>query len=297
MSETKLVLKDYESAEKPTWCPGCGDFGILSAVKMALMQSNIAPHEVLVVSGIGCGSKLPQYLKCNGLHTLHGRTLPIATGVRLANHGLKVLVAHGDGDGYGMGLGHMMHAIRRNVNLVDLVQNNQVYGLTKGQFSPTSDRGYISKTSPEGSIEAAVNPIALALAAGATFIARGFAGDPKHLATLIKEALAHPGYALVDVLQPCVTFNRVNTYDWYRARVYQVDEAGAYDASDMAAAFEVALQWGDRIPIGILYRGPARPTFEEQTSALAAGPLVKQAIEPKKRFTPEQLAALRAKFF
>ncbi len=297
MSETKLVLKDYESAEKPTWCPGCGDFGILSAVKMALMQSNIAPHEVLVVSGIGCGSKLPQYLKCNGLHTLHGRTLPIATGVRLANHGLKVMVVHGDGDGYGMGLGHMMHAIRRNVNLVDLVQNNQVYGLTKGQFSPTSDRGYISKTSPEGSIEAAVNPIALALAAGATFIARGFAGDPKHLATLIKEALAHPGYALVDVLQPCVTFNRVNTYDWYRARVYKVDEAEGYDASDIAAAFEVALQWGDQIPIGVLYRGPARPTFEEQTSALATGPLVKQAIEPKKRFTPEQLAALRTRFF
>ncbi len=297
MSETKLVLKDYESAEKPTWCPGCGDFGILSAVKMALMQSNIAPHEVLVVSGIGCGSKLPQYLKCNGLHTLHGRTLPIATGVRLANHGLKVMVVHGDGDGYGMGLGHMMHAIRRNVNLVDLVQNNQVYGLTKGQFSPTSDRGYISKTSPEGSIEAAVNPIALALAASATFIARGFAGDPKHLATLIKEALAHPGYALVDVLQPCVTFNRVNTYDWYRARVYKVDEAEGYDASDIAAAFEVALQWGDQIPIGVLYRGPARPTFEEQTSALATGPLVKQAIEPKKRFTPEQLAALRTRFF
>lgn len=297
MSETKWVLKDYESAEKPTWCPGCGDFGILNAVKTALMQSNIAPHEVLVVSGIGCGSKLPQYLKCNGLHTLHGRTLPIATGARLANHALKVMVVHGDGDGYGMGLGHMMHAIRRNVNLVDLVQNNQVYGLTKGQFSPTSDRGYISKTSPEGSIEAAVNPIALALAAGATFIARGFAGDPKRLATLIKEALAHPGYALVDVLQPCVTFNRVNTYDWYRARVYRVDEAAGYDASDMAAAFEAALQWGDRIPTGVLYRGPVRPTFEEQTSALAAGPLVKQDIAPQKRFTPEQLAALRAKFF
>jgi 2-oxoglutarate ferredoxin oxidoreductase subunit beta len=297
MTETKLTVQDYDGPEKPTWCPGCGDFGILNAIKLALLQSNVAPHEVLIVSGIGCGSKLPQYIKCNGLHTLHGRALPIATGARLANHDLKVMTVHGDGDGYGMGLGHMLHAIRRNVNLVDVVQNNRVYGLTKGQFSPTSERGYVSKTSPEGTIEAAVNPIALALSAGATFVARGFSGDPKHLAWLIAEALAHPGYALVDVLQPCVTFNRVKTYDWYRDRVYKVEEMAGYDAGDLTAAFQIALQWGDRIPIGVLYRGPVRPTFEEQTSALAAGPLVRQPLAKEKRFTQEQLAALRAEFF
>jgi len=295
MIETKLTIKDYDSPERPTWCPGCGDFGILNAVKLALLQLNIAPHEVLIVSGIGCGSKLPHYLKSNGLHTLHGRSLPIATGVRLANHDLKVMVVHGDGDGYGMGLGHMMHAIRRNVDLVDLVQNNQVYGLTKGQFSPTSDPGYISKTSPEGTIEAAVNPIALAISAGATFVARGFAGDPKHLAGIIQQALEHSGYALVDVLQPCVTFNRVNTYDWYRDRVYKVEESNGYDASDPVAAFKVALEWGNRIAIGVLYRGRVRPTFEEQTTVLAAGPLAKRPVE--NRFSRAQLEALRAEFF
>lgn len=295
MTETKLTIKDYASPEKPTWCPGCGDFGILNAVKMALLQTNTAPHEVLIVSGIGCGSKLPHYLKSNGFHTLHGRSLPIATGIRLANHDMKVMVVHGDGDGYGMGLGHMMHAIRRNVGLVDMVQNNQVYGLTKGQFSPTSDLGYISKTSPEGTVEAAVNPIALAISAGATFVARGFSGDPKHLAGLIVEALAHPGYALIDILQPCVTFNRVNTYDWYRDRVYKVEEQNGYDARDPVAAFEVALQWGDQIPIGVLYRGAVRPTFEEQTSVLKAGPLVKQPTT--NRFSKEQLEALKAGFF
>jgi 2-oxoglutarate ferredoxin oxidoreductase subunit beta len=287
-------MKNYNSPEKPTWCPGCGDFGILSAVKMALLQSNIAPHQVMIVSGIGCGSKLPHYLKSSGFHTLHGRSVPIATGLHLANHSLKVMTVHGDGDGYGMGLGHMMHAIRRNVDMVDLVQNNQVYGLTKGQYSPTSDRGYVSKTSPEGTTEVAVNPLAMAISAGATFVARGFAGDPKHLAELIKQALAHPGYALVDVLQPCVTFNRVNTYDWYRDRVYKVDEENDYDASDPVAAFEVALQWEDRIATGVIYRRDGRPTLEEQTTVLEAGPLVKQPVEG--RFSQQQLEALRADF-
>jgi 2-oxoglutarate ferredoxin oxidoreductase subunit beta len=287
-------MKNYNSPEKPTWCPGCGDFGILSAVKMALLQSNIAPHQVMIVSGIGCGSKLPHYLKSSGFHTLHGRSVPIATGLHLANHSLKVMTVHGDGDGYGMGLGHMMHAIRRNVDMVDLVQNNQVYGLTKGQYSPTSDRGYVSKTSPEGTTEVAVNPLAMAISAGATFVARGFAGDPKHLAELIKQALAHPGYALVYVLQPCVTFNRVNTYDWYRDRVYKVDEENDYDASDPVAAFEVALQWEDRIATGVIYRRDGRPTLEEQTTVLEAGPLVKQPVEG--RFSQQQLEALRADF-
>ena len=295
MIETKLTIKDYNSEEKPTWCPGCGDFGILNAVKMALLQADIAPHQVFITSGIGCGSKLPHYLKSNGFHTLHGRSLPIATGIRLANHNLKMLVVHGDGDGYGMGLGHMLHAIRRNVNLVDLVQNNQVYGLTKGQYSPTSEQGYISKTSPEGTVEAAVNPLALAISAGATFVARGFSGDPKHLAELIRQALEHPGYALVDVLQPCVTFNKVNTYDYYRDRVYKVEEQNGYDSADPVAAFEKALEWGDRIPIGLIYHGPAQPTFEEQTTVLAAGPLVKQPLE--NRFSEEHMDALRAEFF
>ena len=276
MTETRLTIKDYASPEKPTWCPGCGDFGILNAVKMALLQTNTAPHEVLIVSGIGCGSKLPHYLKSNGFHTLHGRSLPIATGIRLANHNMKVMVVHGDGDGYGMGLGHMLHAIRRNVGLVDMVQNNQVYGLTKGQFSPTSDLGYISKTSPEGTVEAAVNPIALAISAGATFVARGFSGDPKHLAGLIVEALAHPGYALIDILQPCVTFNNLNTFDWFKERLYKLEEEN-HDYTDRQEAIKKSFEWGDRIPVGVFYK-EERPTFldglpQTKDQALAKVPI------------------------
>ena len=253
-----VTLKDYASPVKPTWCPGCGDYGLLAAVKQALVQVGLALHEVLIVTGIGCGSKLPDYMHVNGFMTLHGRPLPIATGIKLANHGLKVLVIHGDGDSMGLGMGHFIHTARRNLDLVDLIQNNQIYGLTKGQYSPTSDPGFITSTSPEGALEMAANPVALALAAGGTFIARGFAGDTKGLADLIAKAIEHKGYALVDVLQPCVTFNRKNTYDWYRERVYNLAESG-HDPRDRVAAFQKALEWGDRIPLGVIYQ-TQRPT-------------------------------------
>jgi len=271
-------VKDFASEHKPTWCPGCGDYGILNSVKAALASLNIAPHQVLIVSGIGCGSKLPDYMHVNGYMTLHGRTLPIATGIKLANHGLHVLVVHGDGDGYGIGMGHFMHTIRRNVDIVDLVQDNKIYGLTKGQYSPTSDKGIITSTSPEGAIERAVNPLAYALAAGATFVARGFSLDIKHLAQLIARAIQHHGYALVDILQPCVTFNKINTYDWYRQRVYKVDEEPGYDPTNKALAWEKAQEWDERIPIGVIYQVTGVPTYEDQVPELAAGLLVAQPI-------------------
>ena len=286
-----VKTKDYASDVKPTWCPGCGDFGILAAVKQALVKAGIAPHEALIVSGIGCGSKLPDYVTVNGFMTLHGRTLPVATGARLANHGLKVLTIHGDGDGLGLGMGHFIHTARRNLNIVDILQNNQIYGLTKGQYSPTSDPGFVTSTSPDGSIEMAANPLALALTAGATFLARGFAGDVKGLASLIGKALEHEGYALVDVLQPCVTFNRKNTYDWYRERIYDLQEVG-YEPGDRVAAFEKALEWGDRIPTGILYQSRL-PTYEDQVPGLRAGPVATRKLE---KLTDEQVARLRAEF-
>ena len=284
-------VKDYASNVKPTWCPGCGDFGILAAVKQALVQADIAPYEALIVSGIGCGSKLPDYATVNGFMTLHGRTLPVATGARLGNHGLKVLTIHGDGDGLGLGMGHFIHTARRNLNIVDILQNNQIYGLTKGQYSPTSDPGFVTSTSLEGSIEMAANPLALALTAGATFLARGFAGDVKGLAALLVKALEHEGYALVDVLQPCVTFNRKNTYDWYRERIYDLQETG-YEPGDRVAAFEKALEWGDRIPTGILYQSRL-PTYEEQVPGLRAGPVATRTLE---KLTKEQVERLRAEF-
>ena len=197
---------------------------------------------------------------------------------------------HGDGDGYGMGLGHMLHAIRRNIGIVDVVQNNRVYGLTKGQYSPTSDPGMRTPTSPEGAIDRPVPPLALAITMGATFVARGFPGELRHLVWLIGEALQHPGYALVDVLQPCVTFNRPSSYDFYNPRVYKLEDTD-HDVTNKTAAWELAYEWGERIPIGIFYRVEGVPTYEEQVPALKAGPLVRQPLE---KLRPEQIEALRA---
>jgi len=286
-----LTRKDFEGKERPTWCPGCGNHGILNAIKMALVEQDIAPHEILIVTGIGCGSKLPHYMKVNGFHTLHGRPVAVATGARLANHGLRVMVVHGDGDSYGEGLSHFLNAARRNMNIVDLVQDNRVYGLTRGQYSPTSERGKRTLTTPEGSIDGPVQPLAMAISAGATFVSRGYSGEVKHLAWIIGEALEHPGYALVDVLQPCVTWNRAYAFDFYNERVYKLEDEPGYDPTDRTAAWEKAYEWGDRIPIGMFYRGEPIPTYEEQVSALKVGPLVKQPLEILR---PEQVEALRA---
>jgi 2-oxoglutarate ferredoxin oxidoreductase subunit beta len=282
---------DFDVETPPTWCRGCGNHAILNAIKMALAERDVAPHEVFLVTGVGCGSKLPHYMRSTGFHTLHGRTLAVATGARLANHGLPVITVHGDGDSWNEGMNHFVQTVRRNVNLVDIVQDNRIYGLTKGQYSPTSEQGKRTPTSPRGSIERPVNPPALALAVGATFVSRGYSGELKHLVWLIGEALSHPGYALVDVLQPCVTWNRSYAYAFYKDRVYKLEEEEGYDPADRAAAWEKAHQWGERIPIGILYRDASVPSYEDQVPALEAGPLVEQ---PLQRLTAEQVEALRA---
>jgi 2-oxoglutarate ferredoxin oxidoreductase subunit beta len=258
---------------------------------MALAERDIAPHQVFFVTGVGCGSKLPHYMRSTGFHTLHGRTLAVATGARLANHGLPVITVHGDGDSWNEGMNHFVQTVRRNINLVDVVQDNRIYGLTKGQYSPTSEQGKRTPTSPHGSIERPVNPPALALALGATFVSRGYSGELRHLVWLIGEALQHPGYALVDVLQPCVTWNRSYAYAFYKDRVYKLDEEEGYDPSDYAAAWDRAHQWGERIPIGIFYKDASVPSYEEQVSALEAGPLVDQPLET---LTAEQVEALQA---
>jgi 2-oxoglutarate/2-oxoacid ferredoxin oxidoreductase subunit beta len=271
-------LKIFNGTEKSTWCPGCGDFGILMGIKQALAGLDLYPHQVMLVSGIGCGSKLPHYMRANGYNSIHGRSLPVAQGIKLANHDLKVIAVTGDGDGYGIGQGHFIHAMRRNADITHVVENNQVYGLTKGQYSPTSERGYISTFSPEGAIEFAINPIALALSAGATFIARASAADPKHMNAVLQAAISHRGYSIVDCLQPCVTYNKINTYDWYRSRTYKVEEEAGYDRTNRDQVWEKAKEWGERIPIGILFQDDERPTYEEQVSALKKGPLVHQEL-------------------
>jgi len=271
-------VKDFRSPVRPTWCPGCGDYGIWNAVKRALAGLDLAPHQVMLVGGIGCGSKLPDYVHANGYMSLHGRTVPLASGVKLGNHGLTVICTHGDGDAYAEGLGHMLHAARRNIGIVDLVQDNRIYGLTKGQYSPTTEHGRVTKTSPQGAIEQPVKPLALALTAGATFVARSWSGDITHLAGVIARAIQHRGYALVDVLQPCVTFNRRYGYNFYRPRVYGVEGDTGHDPTDRTAALQWALEWGERIPIGVFYQVEDQPSYEEQEVTLSAGPLAQQPL-------------------
>jgi 2-oxoglutarate ferredoxin oxidoreductase subunit beta len=271
-----VSIADYAGL-KPAWCPGCGDFGILKAVNQALVGLELEPHRVLMVSGIGQSGKLPHYSRSNLFNSLHGRPVSPAIGAKIANEELVVIVVSGDGDGYGEGGNHFIHAARRNHNLTYLVHNNQVYGLTKGQASPTSDTGYVTKTTPQGA-PTPFNPMAVAIAVDTSFVARGFAGDVDHLADLIKAGITHRGFALIDILQPCPTFNHKNTYTWYRERIYKL--GADYDPADKLAAFAKAQEWGDRIPTGVIYRAE-RPTFEEQLPALKNGLLVEQRLEPQ----------------
>ncbi len=271
-----VKMADYTGAHT-AWCHGCGNFGILIALKRALVELDIEPYRVLMVSGIGQAGKLPHYTKGNVLNELHGRTLPAATAAKIVNPELVVIAVGGDGDGYGEGGNHFFHSMRRNHDITYLVHDNQIYGLTKGQASPTSDPGFVTKTTPQGAYTP-VNPLTIAIAADCSFLARGFAGDTEHLADLIKQGIRHKGFALVDILQPCVTFNHKNTYDWYRERVYKLNETN-YDPSDKPAAFEKAQEWGARIPIGVIYK-KERAIFEEQIPALTKGPLVRQKIDP-----------------
>ena len=270
-------VKEYIGKVKPDWCPGCGDFAVLNALQRAIAELDIAPHNVLVVSGIGCSSNLPGFINAYGFHGLHGRSLPVAQGAKLANHALTVIAAGGDGDGYGIGGGHFVHACRRNINMTYVVMDNQVYGLTTGQASPTTEKDIRTKSTPEGTIETALNPVALALTCGATYVARGFSGDNLHLAQLMKGAIEHKGFALVDIFSPCVTYNKHNTYPWFRERVYKLEEE-RHDTSDFRLAMEKAFEWGARIPLGVLYK-VERPTYEEAEPALSSGrPLVTQPL-------------------
>jgi 2-oxoglutarate ferredoxin oxidoreductase subunit beta len=273
-----VSLEHYESKDPIAWCPGCGNFSLLAALKEALVGLGKKPHEIVVVSGIGQAAKTPHYLVCNAFNGLHGRTLPVATGLKLANTDLTVIAEGGDGDGYAEGGNHFIHAMRRNVDMTYLVHDNQVYGLTKGQTSPTSEKGYVSKTTPGGSPNPPENPLLLAIASDCSFVARGFTGEGPHLGQLIQEGIRNRGFSLIDILQPCVSFNRVNTFQWYKSRVYKIDEEEGYDPSDRISAFQRAQEWGERIPIGILYRS-ARPTREEQEPAIKDAPLVKQSLE------------------
>lgn len=271
------TIKELETEQHPNWCPGCGDFSILSAIKKAVVELGKPKEDYVIASGIGCGSKTPHWINTYGFHSIHGRSLPVAEGIKMGNNSLEVVCVAGDGDVYGIGIGHLMHMLRRNFDITLIVQDNQVYGLTKGQTSPTSDKGYKSKTTPSGVIEEPVNPLKLSLGGGGTFVARGYSKDIVHLADLIKAGVNHKGFAIIDVLQPCVTFNKVNTYDFYSERAYKLDP-NKYDPTNFSQAMKKAEEWEEKIPLGILYQ-VRKKTYLEQVSQISEMPLVKQPIK------------------
>jgi 2-oxoglutarate ferredoxin oxidoreductase subunit beta len=280
----QLAATDFKGKVDPDWCPGCGDFGVLSSLQKVLAEMNIQPHDVVTISGIGCSSNLPGFINTYGMHTLHGRALAVATGVKLANHNLRVIVTGGDGDGFGIGGNHFIHTMRRNVDLLYVAMDNQIYGLTTGQTSPTSRKGMKTKSMPYGNVEEPINPITLALAAGATFVARGFSAEPKHLADLIKQGLEHKGFSFIDVFSPCVTYNHDNTYAWFRERVKRLEDDPSYNPSDWLAAMKRALLWGDEIPIGKFFQRTDLPSLDQSEPILAAGgPLAHRQL----RIAPE----------
>jgi 2-oxoglutarate ferredoxin oxidoreductase subunit beta len=253
--------KDFATATPSWWCPGCGDFGVLASLKSACAELNLNPKDVAFVSGIGCSGKISGYLHSYAFHGVHGRALPVATAVKLANNGLTVIAAGGDGDGFAIGAGHFLHAVRRNPNVTYIVMDNQTYGLTKGQSSPTSDLGYVTGTSPGGNPDAPLNGMAVALSAGGTFIARGFSAQPKKLIELIKAAIEHPGFSVVEVMSPCVTYNKHNTFAWFKENVFDVTQIEGYDNTNRQHAFE-ALTAEGKIPLGIIYQSQ-RAAFDD----------------------------------
>ena len=261
------------------WCPGCGDFGILLSIKKALVKLGIDPKDAVVVSGIGCSGKLPHYIKTYGIETIHGRALPVAEGLKFANKELHVIVVGGDGDGYGIGMGHFIHAMRRNINLTYVVHNNEIYGLTKGQTSPTSRKGTKSVSTPNGSIETPVNPISLALVSGATFVARGFAGDVEGLSDIIAKGIEHKGFSFIDVGQPCVSYNPKMSYQWYQERVYRIENIENYDSSNLIWALNKSFEnEEEKIGVGIFFQ-KLQETYIDMLPEDSDLPLVKQDID------------------
>ncbi len=273
-----LKPSDFNTQRKPTWCLGCGNFGIWNSIKKAFVNLGLKNHQILIVYGIGCSGNTTNFIKTYAFHALHGRALPIATGAKLANHKLNIIVMAGDGDGVGIGGNHFIHSCRRNIDITYIMHDNKTYGLTTGQTSPTSDKGYKTKSTPLGVIEEPINPVSLALSSNATFVARGFSGDVKYLTNIFESAIKHKGFSFVDVLQPCVTFNKKNTYDWYRERIYKLESDKEHKKEDLISAFKKSKEdMGGKIPIGVFFQ-QEKPSYGDGLKQIERKPLVDHVI-------------------
>ncbi|MDK4082906.1 2-oxoacid:ferredoxin oxidoreductase subunit beta [Staphylococcus pseudintermedius] len=285
------TFKDFRNNVKPNWCPGCGDFSVQAAIQKAAANVGLEPDEVALITGIGCSGRLSGYVNSYGVHSIHGRALPLAQGVKMANRDLTVIASGGDGDGYAIGMGHTIHALRRNMNITYIVMDNQIYGLTKGQTSPSSAPGFVTKTTPKGNIEQNVAPLELALSSGATFVAQGFSSDIKALTKIIEDAINHDGFSFVNVFSPCVTYNKINTYDWFKENLTAIDDIENYEVSNKQAALQTVIEH-DSLVKGIVYQDTTTPSYESQIDGLAETPLAHQDLN----LTEEQFESFTKQF-
>ena len=266
------TFKDFRNSVKPNWCPGCGDFSVQAAIQRAAANVGIEPHELAVVAGIGCSGRIAGYINSYGFHGIHGRALPLAQGLKMANRNLNVIASGGDGDGFAIGMAHTVHAIRRNIDITYVVMDNQIYGLTKGQTSPRSAAGFITKSTPEGAIEPSLKPLEVALSAGATFVAQGFSTDIKELTALIEAGIQHKGFSFINVFSPCVTYNKVNTYEWFKEHLTKLSDIEGYDSSNRELAMQTVME-KEGLVTGIIYQDTETKSYQEKIPGFAEAPL------------------------
>lgn len=286
------TFKDFRNNIKPNWCPGCGDFSVQAAIQKACAANGLEPDELAVITGIGCSGRLSGYIKSYGFHATHGRSLPVAQGVKMANDELTVIAAGGDGDGFAIGMGHTVHALKRNIDITYIVMDNQVYGLTKGQTSPSSGKGFVTKTTPDGSKEDPIQPIRTAMASGATFVAQSVSSDIKQLTAIIQQAMNHKGFSFVNVFSPCVTYNKVNTYDWFKENLVAVEDLDDYDHTDAENAMQHVMA-NNGLLKGIIYHDPESKSYQENIEGYLDKPLVKRDMTLEDETFDDLMAAFR----
>ncbi|MBM7650084.1 2-oxoglutarate ferredoxin oxidoreductase subunit beta [Bacillus ectoiniformans] len=277
---TKSTFKDFRNNVKPNWCPGCGDFSVQAAIQRAAANAGLSPEKLAVISGIGCSGRISGYINSYGLHGIHGRALPIAQGVKMANKDLTVIASGGDGDGFAIGMGHTIHAMRRNIDLTYIVMDNQIYGLTKGQTSPRSAAGFVTKSTPKGAIEGALSPMELAITSGATFVAQSFSTDLKELTAIIEAGIQHKGFSIINVFSPCVTYNKVNTYDWFKENLTKLADVEGYDSTSRESAMSTLMKH-DSLVTGIIYQDKEKPSYQQLVYGYSDEPLTTHDLKLK----------------